>query len=1072
MSRFLPLAGLLLALPAALHAADKPEWKVSDPPGPEDSVTIDVREGTWINLDVSPDGRRIAFDLLGDIFVIPMEGGEARQLTAGMAWDMQPRFSPDGRYIAFTSDRSGGDNLWIMQADGDDPRQITDESFRLLNNPAWTPDGEYLAARKHYTKTRSAGAGEIWLYHVSGGTEGVQMVARANDQKDINDPAFSPDGRYLYYDQDVTSGDTFEYNKDSTGEIYAIKRLDRVTGETETYIQGPGGAARPTPSPDGKWVAFVRRVRYDTHLFLKNVESGELVPVYDRLERDMQEIWALHGVYPGMDWTPDSKALVFWAGGKLHRLDLASREVSEIPFRVRKQMEIREAVRYPVEVAPDSFKTKMLRGVSVSPHGDRVIYEALGRLYIRDLPDGRPRRLTDQNGHFELQPAWSRDGRRIAYVTWDDQALGSLRVRDLESGEETVLNRTPGHFAEPVFSPDGETVVFRRITGGYLRAPLWDENPGVYAAPADGSGSPRLVTRQGSDPQFGADAERLFLTRMKAYDHRELFSLELDGSDERMHFSSTWATDFQVSPDGRWVAFQERYNVHVAPFTDSGQPIAIGPDTKSIPIHRVSKNGGNYLHWSGDGQRLYWSMGPELFSRALQNTFAFLEGGVDSKRELPEPEGRGRDIGFTAAYDKPHGRIALTGGTVITMQDERIIENGTVLVNGNRITAVGPANQVKIPRDATVLDVRGKYVLPGLIDVHWHGAQGEDEFIPEQNWVNYATLAFGVTTIHDPSNDTSEIFAASELAKAGLITAPRIFSTGTILYGATTDFTVKIDGKEDALEHLRRLKAQGAFSVKSYNQPRRDQRQQVLAAARELKMMVVPEGGALFNHNMNMIVDGHTGIEHSLSVANVYDDVVQLWSQTEVGYTPTLVVAYGGIWGERYWYDKTRVWENERLLSFVPYTEVDPLARRRQTAPLSDYNHIQTARHVNKLHDAGVGVQLGAHGQREGLGAHWELWMFVQGGMTPLEALRVATLEGARYLGLDRDLGSLEAGKLADLIVLDANPLSNIRNSETVRYVMVNGRLFDAASMNQLAPQKREREPFHWEALQKQLLTD
>lgn len=418
---------LSLAVPATAAESEKPAWDVDAPPGPAVEAEIDVREGTWINLDVSPDGRQIVFDLLGDIFVIPSSGGEARQLTSGMAWDMQPRYAPDGSRISFTSDRGGGDNIWIMDRDGGNPRQVTKEDFRLLNNTDWTPDGQYLAARKHYTSTRSAGAGEIWLYHVSGG-DGLQMVARANDQKDINDPAFSPDGRYLYYAQDTTPGDTFEYNKDSNGQIYVIKRLDRVSGETRDYVTGAGGAARPTPSPDGKWLAFVRRVRFQSTLFLKSIESGELIPVYDTLERDMQEIWAMHGVYTGMAWTPDSKSIVFWAGGKLHRLDIGSRKVSEIPFRVRKTEQMREALRFPVNVAPADFHTKMLRWVSVSPDGDQVVYAALGHLYVRDLPNGKPRRLTRQNDHFELFPSYSRDGKRIVYVTWDDRKLGAVRI--------------------------------------------------------------------------------------------------------------------------------------------------------------------------------------------------------------------------------------------------------------------------------------------------------------------------------------------------------------------------------------------------------------------------------------------------------------------------------------------------------------------------------------------------------------------------------------------------------------------------------------------------------------------
>jgi imidazolonepropionase-like amidohydrolase len=387
---------------------------------------------------------------------------------------------------------------------------------------------------------------------------------------------------------------------------------------------------------------------------------------------------------------------------------------------------------------------------------------------------------------------------------------------------------------------------------------------------------------------------------------------------------------------------------------------------------------------------------------------------------------------------------------VITMHGDEVIERGTVVVEGNRIVAVGSMDDVEVPVAAHVVDASGKVLAPGLVDVHWHGAFGSEEITPQQNWVTYASLAFGVTTAHDPSNDTSEVFAAAELQRTGAIVAPRIFSTGTIVYGAEAGVMAPIDSLDDARQHLSRLRASGAFSVKSYNQPRRDQRQQVIEAARELGMLVVPEGGSTFQHNLTMIVDGHTGIEHSIPVAAIYSDVEQLWGASGTGYTPTLGVGYGGIWGESYWYQHTEVWKNERLLTFVPRRFVEPRARRRSMAPEGDYNHFNNAAVAAQLQDKGVLVNLGAHGQREGLAAHWELWMFAQGGMTPLEALRAGTLDGAKYLGLDREIGSLEVGKLADLMVLGADPLEDIRNSEQVEMVMVNGRLFDASSMEEL----------------------
>jgi imidazolonepropionase-like amidohydrolase/Tol biopolymer transport system component len=1056
--------------PAAKDEKEKPEekkWDVESPPYPMPlEAAIDTDEGTWLSLDVSPDGKEIVFDLLGDIYVMPIGGGDAKALTSGVAWDMQPRFSPDGKRIAFTSDRSGGDNVWVMGRDGSKPTQVTKETFRLPNSPVWSPDGEFLAVRKHFTGTRSLGAGEIWLYHRSGG-EGLQMTKRPNEQKDLGEPAFSPDGRYLYYSQDVTPGRTYQYNKDPHGEIYVIQRLDRETNRTERLVTGSGGSIRPTPSPDGKWLAFVRRVGPKTALFTKDLTSGREHLVWDGLERDMQETWAIHGVYPSMAWTPDSRSIVLWAHGKIHRVDRQSGAEAVIPFRVRGTRKVAEAARFPVDVAPARFPVRMLRWVQVSPRGNQVVYQALGRLWVKNLPDGAPRRLTTQTDHFELDPSYSRDGRWIVYTTWDDDEAGSVRVVSSGGGTGRVVTSDPGHYREPVFSPDATRIVYRRGSGGFLVSSDWSLETGLYVVPAAG-GKPRRIARDGFAPEFGAAADRVYFTKIEETDasreqredeKRVLASVSLDGSEEREHYVSDLATELRISPDERWIAFRERFQAYVAPFVRTGRRVEIGPKAKSLPVARVSRDAGEYLHWSGDSRTLYWSLGPELYSRALTDAFAFLAGAPE---KLPEAPGSGKPIGFQADAEVPKGSVALVGGRVVTMRGDEVIEGGAVLIEGNRIAAVGPKAEVRIPAGARVVDVTGKTIIPGIVDVHWHGAMGNQGVIPKQNWDTDASLAFGVTTVHDPSSATAQIFAASEMARAGILRAPRIFSTGTILYGAAGDIKAEVESLEDARSHLRRMKAVGAFSVKSYNQPRRDQRQQILAAARELSMMVVPEGGSLFQHNMNMVVDGHTGVEHSIPVAGIYKDVLQLWPKGHVGYTPTLVVGYGGLWGENYWYQHTDVWQNERLARFVPPFVLAPRARRRVMAADDDFNHVNNARIAKQLSDAGVSVQVGAHGQREGLGAHWEMWMLVQGGMTPHEALRSGTAKGAAYLGLDRDLGTIEPGKLADLAVIEGNPLQDIRQSEKVQYAVANGRVYDAATLTEVgSPAKRAA--YWWE---------
>nr|MDQ3072195.1 amidohydrolase family protein [Bacteroidota bacterium] len=727
---------------------------------------------------------------------------------------------------------------------------------------------------------------------------------------------------------------------------------------------------------------------------------------------------------------------------------------------------IANALKFKQEVSPNEFNVKVIRNAATSTDEKFIIFNAVGHLWKKELPGGKPVRLTTSN-NMEYEPAFSPDGNQLVYVTWNDVEMGAVyRINLKKKGSVPVkITGEKGIYRNPSWSKDGTKIIFEKEEGNDHQGFNHCKEPGIYWIASNG-GDAHQVIAEGAYPVFSKDGKRVFYQTggyLFGGLDKAFKSVTLEGFDERTHFTSKYANRFVLSPDNKYIAFNELFKVYIAPLAITGKPVELSAATTAFPVTQVARDAGINLHWSSDSRKIHWTLGEEYFTNDIAQRFSFLPGSPDS---LPPMDTSGIRINLVLNTDKPQGHTALTGARIITMKGDEIIENGTILIKDNRIAAIGKSIDITIPEGSKIIDVKGKTIMPGIVDVHAHLGTFRYGLSPQKQWSYYANLAYGVTTTHDPSSNTEMVFSQSEMVKSGHMVGPRIYSTGIILYGAEGDFKAKINNLEDARSALRRTKAFGAFSVKSYNQPRRDQRQQVIQAARELQMMVYPEGGSFFYHNLSMILDGHTGIEHNIPVAPVYNDVIQLWKASSTGYTPTLIVTYGGINGENYWYQHTNVWEKERLLRFTPRSIIDSRARHRTMIPEEEYNngHILVSQSCKKLADAGVKVNLGAHGQLQGLGAHWELWMLTQGGMSNHDALKAATINGAAYIGMDADIGTLEEGKLADLIVLDGNPLKNIRVSENVIYTMINGRLYDAANMLEIGQSARtERTAFYWE---------
>jgi imidazolonepropionase-like amidohydrolase/Tol biopolymer transport system component len=1157
---------------------DDDSWDVGGTFGPVETVRFSTSEGTWMNLDVHPSGELIVFDLLGDLYTVPMEGGEATRITEGAAYDFQPRFAPDGARLLFTSDRDGGFNVWVADfADGElgEPRAVTEEKKQLADGAAWDPSGEWIYVRKRVTDISSIGISELWAYHLYGGS-GISLVGR-DSVGEVDGFSATRDGRWIF----LATRPPFRYNQNPYASIWSIQRYDRVRGRTDPVSVGLGSSAVPLLSPDEKTLAFVRRVDGKTTLWLHDLSSGAERQIWDGLDRDQLETFGTHGVYPGYDWTPDGRALVVWAQGGLFTVEPFGDPivVTRIPFQARVEQQVHEVLRDPRSACSDEVGARIVRWPVQSPDGRSLIFQALGRLYRMELPDGEPRRLTSGDD-FELSPSFSADGRWLAFAAWNDDSGGALYRIKLPGGRPQRIYGAPTQLANPSFSPDGRSIVFVQGSGANLRGQdLGNElRHDLYVVPADGGeaafvistanrGPGRRITR----PIFGPDGKRLYFFEdlpgsgggnrgSRTPDKTGLTSVALDGTDKRVHLRFRYAQEAVPNPQLTHVAFSELHNAYVIPMPGAGKTIDVEAGS-TVPVVQLSWDGGEWVAWADRGRTVTWSFGPE-FRRVslddlsfkskpaprpedeeeaetieisittagsyeydgnaydLDGLFEALAGMLDvdpepqfevtiddeapfgawktlkerfekkklafelakadegekgeqpgeTEKEENEEKEKGKldpevfTVELTVPRARPEGVVALVGARIITMNGDEVIEDGTVVVENDRITAVGPRGDVELPRGAKVIDVGGQTIIPGLVDVHAHMGYGVLDVSAQKEWRYYANLAYGVTTTHDPSASTHIVFGQSEMVEAGLMVGPRIFSTGFILYGAIIPDMAPIDSYEDALSHVRRLKALGAFSVKSYEQPRRDQRQWVMKAAREEGMLVFPEGGGNFEANMTMILDGHTGIEHALSIGPIYNDVVQLFVESRVGYTPTLLVSYGGQFGENWFYQHHDVWKNDKLQGLFPPRMIDARARRRTMAPEEDYNHKTVAEGCRKILRAGGLINLGAHGQLQGLGAHWEMWAMTHGGMTPHEALRVSTINGARYLGMEADLGSIEPGKLADLVVLERNPLERIENSDSVAYTMINGFLYDATTMDRVWPTRTPRGRFHFEA--------
>lgn len=1093
----------ILAIPLDADAQRRGGGGKDKPDLPLDSaatIQFTTDEATWLSLDVTPDGESIVFELVGDLYTLPIDGGKATRVTDGMGFDSQPRVSPDGQWIAFISDRDGSDNLWIAKVDGSEPRKLSKESQSGMMSPAWTADSEYVLVSKASRGTR------LWMYHIKGGSglavgstprpaAGAPQGGRGATSPTELGASLSSDGRYLYYA-------TRRGNGRGGFPVWQIARRDMRTGDVDNITQAEGSAIRPEVSPDGGQLVYGTRHETQTGLRIRDLETGADRWLVYPVQRDQIETGGspARDLYPNYAFTPDGQWVLYTADGGIRKVRVSTGQVETIPFEADVTLAVGPDLTEPYAVPQGPVRARLVQDPRLSPDGTQLAFSVLTKNYVMSLPDGEPERLTESDA-WEFKPTWSPDGEWIAYVTWSTDGGQIWKARANGRGGPQQLTTVPAFYTDVTFSPDGNRIVGLRGNAyqrnqtdsefGGLRIPL-----DLVWLPADGGDVKLIVPARGvGAPHFAGDPERVFV-----YSREGLISMRYDGTDRRTHLKVTGrrnprsteppaAQQVLLRPDGKWAlaaSANQLWVVAVPPSTGTTPSVSLtGP---AVPVEKITDIGADYFAWADGGETLTWAIGSTFFQRPFdsiefdpededdeeeageegdEEAAEEEEGDEEEAEEEEEPKTpldedesvESVEIVMEFPRAKPTGTIALRGATVITMEGDEIIENADVVVTDNRIAALGPRGSVTIPSGAREMDVGGMYITPGFVDTHAHWEFRTHDVLEPHNWSLLANLAYGVTAGLDVQTSTNDYFAYQDMVETGQTVGQRAFMTGPGVFSSNN-----FQSYDEVLSYLKRYKHHYRTpNIKSYMVGNRKQRQWVVKASEELGLMPTTEGGRNLKLDMTHALDGFHGNEHTLPVVPLYKDVVELFAQTKTAYTPTLLVLYGGTIAEEYFYTSMEVHDDVKLNRFTPHAVIDRNTRRRGRWVRED-EHVfdDAAAQAAKIQRAGGLIGVGGHGQLQGLGYHWEMWSLAMGGMTPREVLKAATIDGARIIGFDQDLGSLAAGKLADLVILGENPLEDIRNTNTVQWVMKNGELYEGDTLKQIWPMEKELPPLWW----------
>lgn len=1049
------LLGVALLAPA-LHAQDKGGLSLQ----PTRTLAYDAHEGTWMQPDISPDGKTILFDLLGDIYALDAAGGTARPLLSGMAFERNPVFSPDGKQFAFISDRSGVTNLWIANVDGTGLKRLShDTSVAIYSSPAWSPDGRFVTVSR---AVHAILAFELFMYDKDGGS-GIQITkAGSPDNWDARMNAMgavaAPDGRTLYYA--AKRGHTWTENDLPN---WSIARHDLKSGQDETIIQSAGGAMRPALSHDGKLLAYASRTTANggqqDGLRLRNLETGEDRWIAFPIDRDGQDGGYYADLLPRFTFMPGDQALLMSVGGKLARLDIASGTRTDIPFIAPVNLGLGPLTRVHQKEEGGPVRVRVVQAPRQSPDGKRVAFTALGGLYVQSLVAGAtPRQIMADDA---FQPGWSPDGKSIVYVTWTATQGGHVWTVPTSGGKPRRLTQFPAFYTQPVFTPDGNTVVALRANHyDRLRAVSEiDPSRPTDIIRMDARGGPATLVTHAMGARllhFGDDGRLLF------YSPAGVSTVPLSGGDPQVelrvlapglgqYFPGPAPVDeVRLSPDGRHAlvkAFAQIYLIDVPP-ANGAEPPTIDLNAASVARHKLTRIGADFSDWADKGASITWSVGATF--RRLP-----IEQALSAPAQGAEGQAQSFTLPVDLPRDVPRGSIVLRGATVLPMAGgQDVVANADIVITDNRIVAVGPSGSLAIPSGATIRDVSGKYIVPGFVDTHAHWFEIRRAVHDRGHWDFAANLAYGVTSALDVQPFTTDVFAYQDMIDAGMMRGPRAWSTGPGVF-----VNAEIHSKQDAIDVLNRYRDHyRTRNIKSYMIGDRAQRQYMVEAAKDLGMMPTTEGASDMVLNLTHAIDGFSGNEHSVPVSPLREDIVRLFAQSRTSYTPTISVAYGTTPALFDFIINKRPQDDLKFRHFVPPGIVAEKLRNRHWMPPESQSWRLIAADAVAIQRAGGLVGIGSHGEMQGLGYQWEMQAFAAGGATPMETLKAATIGSAEVIGHSDDVGSLEPGKFADLLILDADPTADISNAMNIGAVMKNGRLYDPMTLDEIWPQETKAE--------------